>query len=155
MDILWSGGVNNPMDSIEQLSYLIFLRLLTEKDEMLAALRPAPAGERLGVAARFEVADVREIREQRQHSQELLLFADRAPDSPGQWETWYAAIRKAMTDSMPDRKPQAIAIFDVSLVNQDDQVVQRGRKALLLSKVPLEAISASAAVETRNRGEDL
>jgi RNA-directed DNA polymerase len=27
---------------------------------------------------------------------ELLLFADRAPDSPGQWETWYAAIGKAM-----------------------------------------------------------
>jgi hypothetical protein len=28
---------------------------------------------------------------------ELLLFADRAPESPSQWETWYAAIRKAMT----------------------------------------------------------
>ena len=28
---------------------------------------------------------------------ELLLFADRAPDSPGQWETWFAAVRKAMT----------------------------------------------------------
>jgi len=28
---------------------------------------------------------------------ELLLFADRAPDSPGQWETWYAAVGKAMT----------------------------------------------------------
>ena len=28
MNILWAGGVNNPMDSIEQLSYLIFLRLL-------------------------------------------------------------------------------------------------------------------------------
>ena len=38
MDILWSGGVNNPTDSIEQLSYLIFLRLLTEKDELLASL---------------------------------------------------------------------------------------------------------------------
>lgn len=38
MDILWSGGVNNPMDSIEQLSYLLFLRLLSEKDEQLAAL---------------------------------------------------------------------------------------------------------------------
>jgi len=38
MDILWSGGVNNPMDSIEQLSYLIFLRLRTEKDELLASL---------------------------------------------------------------------------------------------------------------------
>ena len=38
MNILWAGGVNNPMDSIEQISYLLFLRLLTEKDETLAAL---------------------------------------------------------------------------------------------------------------------
>jgi type I restriction enzyme M protein len=38
MDILWAGGVNNPMDSIEQMSYLLFLRLLTEKDEVLAGL---------------------------------------------------------------------------------------------------------------------
>lgn len=38
MNILWAGGVNNPMDSIEQISYLLFLRLLTEKDEALAAL---------------------------------------------------------------------------------------------------------------------
>lgn len=38
MNILWSGGVNNPMDSIEQCSYLLFLRLLTEKDETLASL---------------------------------------------------------------------------------------------------------------------
>jgi RNA-directed DNA polymerase len=28
---------------------------------------------------------------------ELLLFADRTPDSPSQWEAWYAAIGKAMT----------------------------------------------------------
>lgn len=38
MDILYSGGVNNPMDSIEQISYLLFLRLLTEKDEVLTTL---------------------------------------------------------------------------------------------------------------------
>src|SRR5256885_13643819 len=38
MNILWSGGVNNPMDSIEQISYLLFLRLLSEKDEALATL---------------------------------------------------------------------------------------------------------------------
>src|SRR5713226_4714062 len=38
MDILWAGGVNNPMDSIEQISYLLFLRLLTERDEQLAQL---------------------------------------------------------------------------------------------------------------------
>jgi type I restriction enzyme M protein len=38
MDILWAGGVNNPMDSIEQISYLLFLRLLTEKDETLTTI---------------------------------------------------------------------------------------------------------------------
>ncbi|HCA78542.1 MAG TPA: hypothetical protein DEP53_02295 [Bacteroidetes bacterium] len=38
MNILFAGGVNNPMDSIEQISYLVFLRLLTEKDETLASL---------------------------------------------------------------------------------------------------------------------
>ena len=38
MNILWAGGVNNPMDSIEQISYLLFLRLLTEKDNVLASL---------------------------------------------------------------------------------------------------------------------
>lgn len=38
MDILYAGGVNNPMDSIEQISYLLFLRLLTEKDETHAVL---------------------------------------------------------------------------------------------------------------------
>jgi type I restriction enzyme M protein len=38
MNILYAGGVNNPMDSIEQISYLLFLRLLTEKDETLAGI---------------------------------------------------------------------------------------------------------------------
>lgn len=38
MDILWAGGLNNPMDSIEQLSYLIFLRLLSENDDLLASM---------------------------------------------------------------------------------------------------------------------
>jgi type I restriction-modification system DNA methylase subunit len=38
MDILWAGGLNNPMDAIEQLSYMLFLRLLWEKDEALASL---------------------------------------------------------------------------------------------------------------------
>jgi acyl dehydratase len=40
---------------------------------------------------------------------------------------------------------QAIAIFDVSVVDQNDRVVQQGKKALLLSKVPLSAVAASDA----------
>jgi hypothetical protein len=31
----------------------------------------------------------------------------------------------------------------VEVVNQDDRVVQRGRKVLLVSKVPLTAVEAS------------
>jgi len=39
MDSLWAGGVNNPMDSIEQLSYLLFLRLLSERDQQLGVIQ--------------------------------------------------------------------------------------------------------------------
>src|SRR3984893_8369754 len=53
MDILYSGGVNNPMDSIEQISYLLFLRLLTEKDELLATLDKKYTRIFLGKWARF------------------------------------------------------------------------------------------------------
>jgi acyl dehydratase len=41
------------------------------------------------------------------------------------------------------RPTQAIATFDVSIVDQDDRIVQRGKKALLVSKVPLAAVAAS------------
>jgi acyl dehydratase len=41
------------------------------------------------------------------------------------------------------RPTQAIATFDVAIVDQDNRVVQRGRKALLVSKEPLTAVAAS------------
>lgn len=44
------------------------------------------------------------------------------------------------------RPTQAIANFDVQVVKQDGEVVQTGRKALLVSKVPLEAVKASNVV---------
>jgi hypothetical protein len=34
-------------------------------------------------------------------------------------------------------------VFDVEVVNQDAAVVQKGRKALLVSKVPLSGVEAS------------
>jgi type I restriction enzyme M protein len=53
MDILYSGGVNNPMDSIEQISYLLFLRLLSEKDDVLATLDKKYQRVFAGKTARF------------------------------------------------------------------------------------------------------
>ena len=43
------------------------------------------------------------------------------------------------------RPTQAIATFDVAIVDQDNRVVQRGKKTLLLSMVPLQAVAASTA----------
>jgi acyl dehydratase len=40
------------------------------------------------------------------------------------------------------RPTQAIATFDVAIVDQNERIVQRGRKALLVSRVPLAAVSA-------------
>ena len=45
---------------------------------------------------------------------------------------------------------QAIATFDVELVNQDGRVAQRGKKVLLVSKVPLEAVAASRTTPPRD-----
>jgi acyl dehydratase len=50
----------------------------------------------------------------------------------------------ALRDSK-SRPTQAIATFDVRLVKQDGSVVQQGRKILLVSKVPLDAVAASVA----------
>ena len=47
------------------------------------------------------------------------------------------------------RPTQAIAVFDVSVVDQNNRTVQRGSKALLLSKAPLEAVSASTSPGTK------
>src|SRR4029079_16827955 len=58
-------------------------------------------------------------------------------------DTIFVNYRIAELRDSKSKPAQAIATFDVEIVNQNDQVVQRGRKALLLSKVPLTAVEAS------------
>jgi acyl dehydratase len=60
-------------------------------------------------------------------------------------DTIFVDYRLAELRDSRSRPTQAIATFDVDLVNQDAKVVQQGRKALLVSKVPLAAVAASAA----------
>jgi acyl dehydratase len=60
-------------------------------------------------------------------------------------DTIFVDYRLAELRDSKSRPTQAIATFDVELVNQDGQVVQKGRKALLVSKVPLGGIEASKA----------
>ena len=59
-------------------------------------------------------------------------------------DTIFVNYRLGELRDSKSKPTQAIAIFDVAVVNQDDKVVQQGRKALLVSKVPLGGVVASA-----------
>src|SRR5215468_5446199 len=58
-------------------------------------------------------------------------------------DTIFVNYRIAELRDSRSKPTQAIAVFDVEVVTQDGQVVQRGQKALLVSKVPLRAVEAS------------
>jgi acyl dehydratase len=58
-------------------------------------------------------------------------------------DTIFVNYRIAEIRDSKSKPTQAIASFDVEVVNQDEHTVQRGRKALLISKVPLSAVEAS------------
>jgi len=64
-------------------------------------------------------------------------------------DTIFVDYRIAELRDSKSKPTQAIATFDVELVNQDGRVVQRGRKVLLVSKVPLKAVDASKASAAR------
>ena len=58
-------------------------------------------------------------------------------------DTIFVNYRIADLRDSKSRPTQAIATFDVELVNQVGAIVQQGRKALLVSKVPLSGVEAS------------
>ena len=58
-------------------------------------------------------------------------------------DTIFVNYRLAELRDSKSKPDQAIAVFDVEVVTQDKRVVQRGTKALLLSKTPLSAVEAS------------
>ena len=58
-------------------------------------------------------------------------------------DTIFVDYRIAELRDSRSKPTQAIATFDVEVVKQDGSVVQRGKKALLVSKVPLSAVEAS------------
>jgi acyl dehydratase len=60
-------------------------------------------------------------------------------------DTIFVNYRLSELRDSRSRPTQAIATFDVSVVDQDERVVQQGRKVLLVSKVPLAGVAASRA----------
>ena len=62
-------------------------------------------------------------------------------------DTIFVDYQLASLRDSKSRPTQAIASFDVQLVDQDGRLLQRGVKALLVSKVPLDAVAASTSVK--------
>jgi acyl dehydratase len=62
-------------------------------------------------------------------------------------DTIFVDYKLAELRDSKSRPAQAVATFDVTVVKQDDTTVQRGRKILLVSKVPLDAVAASKATQ--------
>ena len=60
-------------------------------------------------------------------------------------DTLFVNYRVAELRDSRSKPTQAIAVFDVDVVDQNERVVQTGKKALLMSKVPLSAVEASGA----------
>lgn len=60
-------------------------------------------------------------------------------------DTIHVSYRIAELRDSRSRPDQAIATFDVQLLNERNEVVQEGRKALLVSKVPLAAAARPEA----------
>ncbi len=58
-------------------------------------------------------------------------------------DTIFVNYRISELRESKSRPTQAIATFDVSVVDQNERIVQRGKKALLVSKEPLLAVAAS------------
>src|SRR6266480_4506128 len=58
-------------------------------------------------------------------------------------DTIFVNYRISELRDSKSRPTQGIAVFDVEIVTQDNRVVQQGKKALLMSKVPVEAVVAS------------
>ena len=59
-------------------------------------------------------------------------------------DTIFVNYRIAELRDSRSKPTQAIATFDVAVVNQDERIAQEGRKILLMSKVPLGAVAASS-----------
>jgi type I restriction enzyme M protein len=108
-DVLWAGGVTNPVTYIEQLSYLIFLKLLDEEesDRELRARLTDDGGERQG------------------NGNGALLFPKQA--ARYRWSKWKFKSGNDLRDFLRDD----VFPYMASLVKDEPRVADYFREAVL------------------------
>lgn len=127
-DVLWAGGVTNPVTYIEQISYLIYLKLLDEED----AAREREA-QMLGTEAR-------------------LLFPSQAERY--RWTRWRVKSGYELRDFVRDE----VFPYMASLVKEQPQIADYFRDAVLEIADPSvfkQVIDEIDAIEFRKLGSDV
>ena len=102
-DVLWAGGVTNPVTYIEQLSYLIYLKLLDE-EESSRELQARLLGE---------------------NGNGKLLFPKQAERY--RWSQWRFKSGTDLRDFVPDQ----VFPYMASLVKEEPQIAEYFRDAIL------------------------
>ncbi|MCI0625398.1 MAG: type I restriction-modification system subunit M [Acidobacteria bacterium] len=138
MDILWAGGVNNPMDSIEQISYLLFLRLLTEDDERLARLDKKYARRFSGKFARYAWGNFVTLTGD-QLFDAVRTAVESLHELPGLSDTGKLLFNRATLKiyDRPTLRAVIQAIHEMDLAAHDGQDVKGDMYEYLLSKLQL------------------
>jgi len=134
-DILWAGGVTNPVTYIEQLSYLIFLKLLDEEEsdrELRARLLDGKPGATNGNGK--------------------LLFPKQA--SRYRWSKWKFKSGKDLRDYVRDE----VFPYMASLVKDEPRVAEYFRDAVLEIVDPAvlkQVIDEIDTIEFKKLGPDV
>ena len=129
-DILWAGGVTNPVTYIEQISYLIYLKLLDEEEanrEQLARLKG-------------------------RNGNGVSLFPQQA--SRFRWQKWRFNSGTALRDFLRDD----VFPYMASLVREEPQVAEYFRDAILEIVDPnvlKQVVDEIDSIEFRKLGPDV
>jgi hypothetical protein len=77
-DKLWTGGLSNPLDAIEQFSYLLFMKRLDEEEDRRAK-RAKMLGETSWIGTALELLDATQGRRRAQARQRESLSRAQRP----------------------------------------------------------------------------
>ena len=129
-DILWAGGVTNPVTYIEQISYLIYLKLLDEEESNREQLARLKGGNGNGIS----------------------LFPQQA--ARFRWQKWRFKSGPELRDFLRDD----VFPYMASLVKEEPQVAQYFRDAVLEVVDPnvlKQVVDEIDSIEFRRLGPDV
>lgn len=136
-DKLWTGGLTNPLDSIEQLSYLLFLKRLDDEEnrrEKLAQLRKQPYQPRIPADMRWSYWTHLEAGNALKHLREKVFPWFRELGDPGSSFELYMKNAELKINK-PSLLIEACKLIDQMQISAQNQDVQGDLYEYLLGRL--------------------